>query len=398
MKYNPEFLTHMDSAYGTVTNLILDNNLAAILTHKTLSVADLKNKYQTPEKKIRVLVVPGHEPSFGGAEYKDLKERDMNVELAYSLAYFLKKDGRYEVIMTRDKNNWHPLFAAYFKDSMPAIIDFYESSKNETQNLIATGKATKTIAPVMHNNAPKDVAYRLYGINKWSNENNIDIAIHVHFNDYPRKRASSPGIYSGFAIYVPEKQFSNSTTTRAVGDMIFKRLQKYSAPSNLPGEGGGFIEEPDLIAIGAYNTNNYASMLIEYGYIYEPQFNDSVVRNHTLSDLAFQTYLGLEDFFGSEKNVSYTYDTVLLPHVWKIRPTLSNVHAEEVLALQSALVLEGVYPPAGKNRNDCPRSGTMGPCTKEALQAFQKKHGIVGEEGRVGEKTHKILSEKYSGK
>jgi hypothetical protein len=165
--------------------------------------------------------------------------------------------------------------------------------------------------------ARTDVALRLYGINKWENENNVDIAIHVHINDNPRRNPTGPGIYSGFTMYVPEKEYTNSPTTKAVAETIFKRLAKYNPVSDLPIEDNGIVEEGDLIAIGAHNTANAASMLIEYGYIYEPQFQDKTVRLETLKDMAFQTYLGLQDFFGSGNDVSFAYDTLMLPHAWK---------------------------------------------------------------------------------
>ncbi|HEY4503791.1 MAG TPA: N-acetylmuramoyl-L-alanine amidase [Candidatus Paceibacterota bacterium] len=402
----PKGFYYIDTTYNYVGSNIekglsyiayVGSNLAAIILHKPVTVAELHTKYtDTATKKVRVFIVPGHEPDYGGTEYGDLKERDMTVELANYLGEFLKNNGHYDVMLARDKNNWSPTLLSYFNDHWNEIIAFAKDSRKETLQLVNTGEMKKTIATVYHNNARPDVALRLYGINKWGNENAIDIAIHIHFNDYPRKNASVPGKYSGIAIYVPENQYLNSATTKALVETVFKRLSKYNAVSNLPSEGDGVIEEPDLIAIGVNNTADAASMLIEYGYIYEPQFVNPNVRQSILKDLAFQTYLGLQDFFGAGNDVSFAYDTLMLPHSWTDNLTKNQADTDDVLALQSALLLDGLYPSGGRTKNDCPRTGKIGPCTLGAISAFQKKYGIKGEEGFVGEKTKKVLNENYS--
>ncbi len=403
---HPDTLTYINDAFDRI-----ESGIAAALIHNPVTVAELKEKYNTPtsQKKVRVLLVPGHEPDYGGAEYGNLKEREMNVELGKYLGEFLKNNGHYDVMLTRDDEKWSPTFLTYFITEWDNIIAFFRGSKNQglhslSGNLTKARSASTTVVTnkpaakpkVEHNTARTDVALRLYGINKWGNENAIDIAIHIHFNDYPRKAKSSPGVYTGLTVYVPESQYANSPTTKAVAETILKRLTKYNPISDLPVEDEGIVEEPDLIAIGAHNTSNAASMLIEYGYIYEPQFQDPEVRSKAIKDLAFQTYLGLQDFFGSGNDVSFAYDTLMLPHSWKDDVSPRKADSDDVLALQSALLLDGFYPGAGKTKNDCPRSGKIGPCTLSALEAFQKRYGIKGEEGYVGEKTRLILNGKYS--
>jgi len=399
----PKALYYIDTAYEYVGAVFAraGSNVAAVLIHNPVTVADLHKKYEASterkaERKVRILIMPGHEPNYGGAEFGNLKERDMNVELTRNLAEFLRNNGNYDVFVARDETNWNPVLLEYFKTEWEEIIAFYKDNKAATLRLVESGKITKPVAAVAHNKARADVALRLYGINKWENENSVDIAIHVHFNDYPRQNASQAGVYSGFSVYIPEPQYANSPTSKAIAEFIFRRLAKYNAASNLPAEHDGIIEEPDLIAIGAYNTTNSASLLIEYGYIYEPQFAEPEVRARTFRDLAFQTYLGLQDFFGSGNDVSLAYDTLMLPHSWKNDLSPSKGATEDVLALQTALLLDGVYPGNGRTKNDCPRSGKMGPCTLNALDTFQKKHGIQGEEKVVGEKTRSVLNSKYS--
>ena len=139
--------------------------------------------------------------------------------------------------------------------------------------------------------------------------------IHLHLNDYPGHSSTVAGKYSGLVIYIPAQQYNNSSTTKAVADAMFKRLSLYNPIDNLPIESGGIIDDPELIAVGVGNTADAASMLIEYDYIYEPQFVNPKVRSLALKDLAYQTYLGLQDFFTKNANVSVDF---LLPPVLTI--------------------------------------------------------------------------------
>jgi N-acetylmuramoyl-L-alanine amidase len=134
----------------------------------------------------------------------------------------------------------------------------------------------------------------------------------VHFNDYPQRKKSSPGDYSGFSIYVPEQQYSNSRSSREIAAQVSKQLGTYYPESNMPKEGSGVVEDQDLIAIGSFNTLDPASLLIEYGYIYEPQFLNPVIRSKVIEDLATQTYVGIHNFFGgSMPKLAGKYTTAL---------------------------------------------------------------------------------------
>lgn len=277
-------------------------HLATIsLVHNPKTVGELQTRYlavPSTQRPVRILLVPGHEPGYGGAEYQDLKERELTVELAGYLKELLDKNSRYQVLVTRDNKEWQPELATYFRDQWQSIIDWQRASHEESSHLVATGAMeAPTPSAVYHNKAPKDVALRLYGITKWANENDIDVEIHIHFNDDNEHKANKPGKYNGFAIYAPAAQYSNSVVTREIAGTILRRLSVNSPVSNLPGESTGIVDEPELIAVGANNTADAASLLIEYSYIYEPAIVSDKSRSLVLRDLALQTYLGLEDFF-----------------------------------------------------------------------------------------------------
>ena len=381
---------------------------AVILAHNPRSIAEIQSKYETatiPQApKVKILIVPGHEPDYGGAEYKDpayglVLERDLTVELGQDLQGFLQADDHYQAFITRDTQAWSPAFADYFKNDWSGIVTWMNDARRDMAYLISIGSTTKPVEHVYHNNVPDNVAIRLYGITKWANENGIDITVHIHFNDYPG-HGSGPGDHSGFAIYVPEPAYANSTTTGVIAQTVFKRLAKYNPVSDLPGESTGIVEEPDLIAIGANNTADAASMLIEYSYIYEPQVVNPAVRHAFLKELAYETYLGLQDFFepSGSSGLARAYDTLMLPHSWTSPLLGKNDPVNDVFALQTALVDDGDYPPTGESLNDCPRTGRIGACTKAALAAFQGKYGITGEQGIAGPKTIEELNQLFSAK
>lgn len=353
------------------------------------------NNASTTGKKIKILIVPGHEPGFGGAEYKNLKERDMAVDLANELYAHLSKNPHYDIAFSRNKEGWNPDLATYFSTNWANIQSFIDTQKSEMARLVNTGKIVLAHNNIYHNDAPSDVATRLYGINKWANEQKADIILHIHFNDSASRKSENPDEYSGFSIYIPERQYSNALPSAAIAQNIFNRLARFSASSNLPYEDRGVVEEQELIAVGSNNSVDGASMLIEYGYIYESQFAHPVTRAKTIRELAFQTYLGLSDFFGEKVSATTPYQTTIIPYTWEQTLTKSKAPHPEVLATQTALTLEGLYPPKGKTKNDCPLNGVFGPCTQIALRNFQERFDIPGNGSIVGTQTRAKLNELY---
>ena len=272
---------------------------AAVASAKT--IAELMNHYRLASlgvpKKVKIVLVPGHEPGLGGTEYRTIRERDLVVGIADHLTHLLQAQPQYNVIQTRDGLDWNPIFKNYFATQWDAISAWRQQNAQDFALLKQSGAITVVPSLMTHNTAPNNVALHLHGINKWSNENNVDIELHLHINDYPHTHTSRPGKYTGFVIYVPEKQFLNSTTTRMLATSIQKRLAEKFPVSDMPGESAGIAESQDLIAVGEYDSVSAASLLIEYGYIYEPEFTDPARREETLKTMAEQTYLGIQDFF-----------------------------------------------------------------------------------------------------
>lgn len=345
-------------------------------------------------KKIKILIVPGHDDGFWGTKFGGLKEADLNLEAAENLAGFLKQKNEFEVILARDKNGYNPALLSYFSQNKSEIEKFVQKNIETMNSYIQSGLVEKYKKGVIHNVAPEETVSRLYGINKWTNENKTDIVIHVHFNDDPERNYYDVGKYTGFAIYVPEKQFSNAKASVALAGPIFDRLRQYIPVSDMPKEKSGIVEDQKLIAIGAYNTLDAAGLLIEYGYIYESQFINSEIRPLAIKELAFQTYIGIKNFF--EEQSKNAYVSAILPYIWKENLEKGMKGSKEVFVLQTALTFKNFYPPENFSKNDCPISGNFGDCTILAVKEFQKKYGIEPISGFVGPLTRKKLNEIFS--
>lgn len=377
---------------------------AAVFFTESINTEDLRDKYHAYDGSasrdarssttVRILLVPGHEPNEGGTAFKNVLERDLNADLAEQLATFFKDDPHYAVYVTRSKHAWSTEFATYFGKEWQHIEAYRDTHMDNMQRLVRIGRVYENENGVAHVSAASDAAVRLYGINKWASEHDIDITLHIHFNDYPRKRRDV-GKYSGFSIYIPERQYSNGSTSRAIAETVHSRLAAFYPVSDLLVERGGIIEDQDLIATGRYNTLDSASMLIEYGYIYETHITHEELREHAMRDLAFQTFAGIRDFFEGARSWNDRHGTAYLPYTWKTSNEEIRTPSMDILSLQAALTLEDVYPPDERSRNDCPISGNFGPCTKRSLELFQTKHGIKPHTGSLGPQTRKLLNDLY---
>ncbi|MBI1957287.1 MAG: peptidoglycan-binding protein [Candidatus Niyogibacteria bacterium] len=351
----------------------LERYLALVFPPSALSPAYLKGKYDQGQP-IRLLIVPGHEVGVGGAFYRNFWERDLNIELSEKLVQLFGRDPHFQVSVTQNWAGYYPEFAEYFENNRASIRAFYTGLRDVMRSLVGSGVVQKKMDGVRHNAAKPELGMRLYGVNKWAKDNAIDIVLHLHFNDYPGRPRNGPGEYAGFAIYIPERQFPNFEASHDIARAVLRELARYFPISSYPPESAGIVEDQDLIAIGANASLEAAGILIEYGYIYEPQFANLAIRSAALSELAQETYNGFKRYFeGANTPVR---ETVIVPHMWAHEIGEGAKNQPDIFALQIALTRDELYPPAGKSRDDCPPSGNFGPCTREALRAFQTRYGL----------------------
>lgn len=266
--------------------------MVIVIGVSVVPILSKKEPATSPEKKTMIIIVPGHESKSGGAVFLDRKERNMVVTLAEDLKEKLQADGRFEIMLTRDKDGFLPPFDVYFKDRKEEIQTWMASKKEESNEKVASG-TLKEVVSVEHNKATPEEALHLYGINKWANENHTEVIIHLHINDDVRKKRKIPGKYSGFTMYIPEKQYQNSTASRVLAEKLLPLFDESYNQSTLPVEKGGIIESQKLIALGRYGTLDVPTVLIETGFIYEPIFATSTFETVTSKTMADTIYRGL---------------------------------------------------------------------------------------------------------
>jgi len=253
----------------------------------------------TPEKPFTILIVPGHDPKTGGASFKNIYERDLAVDVADNISALLSVDPKYKIIVARDKQNWNPILEDYFTNNEQAIIDFKNEKQQAYKNLVATGEQKVVPDAGEHTLATKNTAIELYGVNKWANENNVDLVIHLHFNNSTRRNVKLPGPRSGFDMYIPEKQSVNAPISRTIAEDIYNELKKKFTPE-APGYYNSLFEDQSLIAVGASNTLTKPALLVEYGYIYEKILqNGATNRKNALEQMAEYTVAGIQDYVNS---------------------------------------------------------------------------------------------------
>jgi N-acetylmuramoyl-L-alanine amidase len=282
---------------GTALYLHADTTLENTNTNPT-SEETLNKETQ---EKTKILLVPGHDYEYSGATFKNIKESDLTVKTATFLKDFLEKDSSVEVYITREdlqedicllknKNDYIEIFQKYFKENKENVLAYRDFHRNETEKFDKQNNI-EPINNIEHNIAPEEVIYRLYAINKWVEENKIDLVIHLHFNDYPQRPVEG-GKFQGFSIFMPDNILKNSKNSQVLAEEIGQSLNKFLTYSNNPPEKLGIVPSNELIAVGANNTISAASVLIEYGYIYEEKFQD----DNVLKKVAEQTYLGIKNY------------------------------------------------------------------------------------------------------
>jgi N-acetylmuramoyl-L-alanine amidase len=350
--------------------------------YDALARAETRRKQppRTVEEPIRILIVPGHDERSRGALFEGVWEDTMNVAVATQLHALFTADEYVSSTLLRAENGYHEDFRTYLQQYSNDIQKEVTAKKEEMRALIAQG-LVESYQTIHHNTALPEVAHTLYAINLYANEQEYDIVLHLHFNDYP----GSAGEYkhSGFSVYVPERQYSNAAASKTLGERIAAQLSTQFPTSNYPPESSGIVESQSLIAVGAYNTLDAAVALIEYGYIYENQFQLSGVRDVVFTELAQHTYHGVKNFLSEDDPTPLR---MFDPAARLTQPLEKGDESLAVFALQRVLHERGYYPPHNEDIYTCPISGYFGSCTERAVRALQTTHDLPAT-GYFGEMT-----------
>jgi N-acetylmuramoyl-L-alanine amidase len=255
--------------------------------------------FSKQNKIVKILIVPGHEPNAGGAdEFKKIKERDLNLQLSLLLKDDLSKNTNIETVMVRDENGWNSDLENYIETSSTTIMNWVANMKEKMLTKVNSGDMDLIDPNMKHNDATSTAVIFLYGTNKWIEKNNIDLVLHVHFNNNP-KINGKPN-YKGYCIYIPESQYSNSSSSRIFADYLNEEISKIEKPSNMPQEKDIIIEDQQLIATGNYDTLKIPAVVVEYAYIYEPMMLSSSTRNIFIENAASSTATAINNYLKNE--------------------------------------------------------------------------------------------------
>jgi N-acetylmuramoyl-L-alanine amidase len=250
-------------------------------------------KYQS-NKKIKLLLVAGHEPNDGGAEYNGLKERDLNLQIASKIKDILSSSTDIEIILARDNDGWNDELESYVKTNETKIMDWVAESKAKMFSQTKTGEIKIVESGMKHNMAASNAVLFLYGTNKWIDEKDIDVVLHVHMNNNPKYKGKPN--YSGYCMYVPEKQFSNSSSSKIFAKFLDEEISKIHTKSTMPQEKDIIIESQELIAVGSYGTLKIPSVVVEYAYIYEPIITNKNSRKVFIENFSSSTAVAIEKY------------------------------------------------------------------------------------------------------
>jgi N-acetylmuramoyl-L-alanine amidase len=354
------------------------NSVAGVFFKDSINTSDIIKDFETAERRIqnskrdriKIMIVPGHDHENTGAVFGDVTEAEINLKLAKEIEKLLEEHKELDVFLARNERNYNNPLKRFIEREADEILEFRQEKVYEMNSLVEEGKVDR-VTTIYHNFARPEVVKVLYGINKYVNEEDFDIVLHIHFNDYPGRSGPS-GKYKGFSIYTPEKQYSNAKASYDFAVKLKNQLEQILPISDMPKE-SAIVESQDLIAVGANNSSDAVSVLVEYGYIYETYFTDPEIKDYIFDELAKQTYWGFMNYLRDDSTVEQVY-TDFYDYGFENNLKKGNFGID-VLALQAFLVSSGYYP-YDATFNECPISGFFGDCTEDALKKFQEENDL----------------------
>jgi len=351
----------------STTRTLASFSARALLLSSTKSFESILSRYTSKKTPVRILIVPGHNDESSGAYAYGTREADLNANIGERLYTLLQQDPNLSVTLSRDTKGFREPFATFFTSRADDIATFRETIRRDYAQLILEGKIPFPSYSPPHGEATLPDALKLYGANLWAYENDTDIVIHLHLNDYAGRKTNA-GKYTGYAIYYAGPPLLNAPLSSKLAHAIANHMDDIRTSSNYPSEISGLIPDTELLALGAHGSVDAAAVLVEYGYMSERVFSRAETKDAMADLVAYETALGIKDFLGSKVVItppqSLTASLAKLPSV---------TPSSAALALQYTLLKQGLYPPSGKSLSDCPLTGTVGPCTKAAYNAYTRK-------------------------
>ena len=247
---------------------------------------DQANRKKNSQQRVdSVLIVAGHTARSPGTTFGSTTEYMLNYEVMQRVGKLLSEDNRYNHTLSHKGDDYNQTLLDYFSANEARIIAFKDQKKREYVREYPLGLTTNDTD---HNHATPRGIIELYGVNKWLSEQGIDLAVHVHFNDYPGRLQNAAGYHEGFSIFIPPKTNDHFVESYRFAKLLESEMLKHSMRSTVARESTGILES-ELIATGHRNTVNIPSVLLEGGFIYEEKLNDSR-RDQSLDEVARSIY------------------------------------------------------------------------------------------------------------
>jgi len=213
---------------------------------KATSESKTLETFALPSDNKIILIDPGHGGIDAGASAGDVREKDINLDIALKLQALIEESGgvavltRAEDVSTADKNR----------------------DKSVTQK-------------------KSDLAERKKSIEKYD----ADIFISVHMNKFSEEK------YSGAQVF-----YSGTENSKKLAEVMQKTLREVLDKNNNR-------KEKDGNNIYVLKNNSVPSILIECGFLSNESERNKFKNEQYKQKVAWAIYLGINKYFSSEKNM-----------------------------------------------------------------------------------------------
>ncbi len=303
--------------FSTVIIVLIIVSFSSLIVTANMRVSDSivrdnneLNKVQTSSekfnqiienKKIRILIDPGHNAATKGALGYLGYEYYVNLRVARELAKILSEDDRFEYFLSREGAYYSRPIKEYMTNNYAELLGIYNTKVKGEER---TGNLTRY------------QTLELYAIRHYAIDNNFDLLLSIHFDYMPyiSRRAKT----SGFHVIVSPYNREFPASMQVAYKLSERMQEKYKISPIighdrvLPNSVWKFYDKEELInnaislrgliVIGdafenAYNKQeikkDVPSVLIESAFIHEWQFGSI----KAIRELANQMYKALVDVY-----------------------------------------------------------------------------------------------------
>lgn len=278
-------------------NISKDTNYKKINNTNQINYASNKKE----NKKIRILIDPGHNAATKGAVGFLGYEYYMTLRLAKQLTAILDKDNRFEYTLSRTGAYYDKPIKEYITNNYQKLLGIYNTELEKTER---TGNLTRY------------QTMEIYAIRHYAIDNNFDALISLHFDYMPyiKQREKTEGFHIIVSPYNGEFQ-----TSMKIANKISERMQEsykispvIATDNILPDNVWKFYNKEDLLNKGIalrglvllgdsfeyeYNKQTFKkdipSVMVESGFMHDWRLGST----KELSNISDKIYKALVDVY-----------------------------------------------------------------------------------------------------